>query len=150
MDLEDFLSPDRVVIDLRAANKAALLRELARRAAAELSIPADTVCAALLKREGLGSTGMGHGFAIPHTAVKDLRVPFGMLARLSQPLDFDAIDGQPVDLVFLLLLPEPSQGPQLNALASVARRFRDSSILQELRTAKDARTIYEKMVAPVA
>ncbi len=149
MDLEDFLSPDRVVIDLRAANKTALLRELARRASVELGISADTICAALQKREGLGSTGMGHGFAIPHTAVRDLRAPFGILARLEQPLDFDAIDGQPVDLVFLLLLPEASQGPQLNALASVARRFRDASILQQLRTAKDVRDVYEAMVAPV-
>jgi PTS system nitrogen regulatory IIA component len=100
---------------------------------------------ALLKREQLGSTGMGNGFAIPHACVAGVQVPFGMLARLKEPIDFEAVDEQPVDLIFLLLLPEPSQPQQLNVLASVARRLRDPKVLQSLRTAKDARAIYQRM-----
>lgn len=148
MYVQDFLSPRRVAVDLRAANKTTLIRELARRASDELKISADVISAALLKREGLGSTGMGNGFAIPHASIKEITAPFGMLVRLEHPLDFDAVDGQPVDLVFLLLVPEPSQGQQLNCLASVARHLRDPVTLQALRTAKDAPAMYQKMVEP--
>lgn len=150
MPVQDFLTPRRVMTDLRSTTKAAALRELSRRAGEELKIPVDVISAALLKREELGSTGMGHGFAIPHASVAGLQVPFGLLARLDQPIDFDAVDSHHVDLIFLLLTPEPSQSQQLNALASVARRLRDPSVLQALRTAKDARAMYQKMVESVA
>jgi PTS system nitrogen regulatory IIA component len=149
MHVQDFLLPRRVVTDLRPGNKTAVLRELSRRAAEELKVPADAISAALLKREELGSTGMGNGFAIPHAGVTGIKLPYGMLARLSEPIDFDAVDGQAVDLIFLLLLPEPSQGQQLNALASVARRLRDPIVLQALRSAKDSRLMYQKMIEPV-
>ena len=91
------------------SDKAGVLQELARRAGAALKIPAETISAALLKREQLGSTGMGDGIAIPHARVPGVKSPFGMLARLKQPVDFHAVDGQPVDLVFLLLAPASSQ-----------------------------------------
>jgi PTS system nitrogen regulatory IIA component len=138
------------VSDLRPGRKPVVLRELSRRAAEALNIPVDVISAALLKREALGSTGMGHGFAIPHASIAGITAPFGLLARLVEPIDFDAVDGAPVDLIFLLLLPEPSQGQQLNALACVARRLRDPGVLKELRGAKDAGAIYRTMVEPVA
>jgi PTS system nitrogen regulatory IIA component len=100
---------------------------------------------ALLKREQLGSTGMGSGIAIPHACLAELQQPFGMLARLKVPVDFEAVDDQPVDLVFLLLVPEPSKGHQVNVLASVARKLRHSKVREELRQAKDARVIYQLM-----
>jgi PTS system nitrogen regulatory IIA component len=130
---------------VQGIDKTAVLQELSRRAAAALNLPADTISAALLKREQLGSTGMGNGFAIPHACVPGVQAPFGMLARLKEPIGFEAVDEKPVDLVFLLLVPEPAQSQQLNVLASVARRLRDRKVLEALRTAKDARAIYQRM-----
>jgi len=145
MHLRDFLLPRHVLTDLRATDKVGLLQELSRRAGAALNIPSETVSAALLKREQLGSTGMGNGIAIPHACVAEVKEPFGMMARLKEPVDFEAVDEQPVDLIFLLLVPEPSQSRQINVLASVARKLRDPKVRQELRTAKDARAIYRLM-----
>lgn len=148
MQVQDFLSPRRVVVDFRTASKVGLLRELSRRASEELKLPADVIASALLKREDLGSTGMGNGFAIPHATMPQLKAPYGMLVRLDQPIAFDAIDGEPVDLVFLLLVPEPSQGQPLNALACVARRLRDRGVLEALRDATDAPDMYQKITEP--
>lgn len=150
MHVKDFLVTRHILTDLQATDKAGLLRELSRRAGAALNIPSEPISTALLKREGLGSTGMGNGFAIPHACIAGVSEPFGMLVRLDDPVDFEAVDDQPVDLVFLLLTPEPSQSQQLNALASVARRLRDSKALQALRTAKDARAIYQLMTEDAA
>lgn len=148
MQVQDFLSPRRVVADLRIASKVGLLRELSRRAGEELKLPADVIATALLKREELGSTGMGNGFAIPHATIAQLKSPYGTLVRLGQPIAFDAIDGEPVDLVFLLLVPEPAQGQNLNALACVARRLRDRGVLKALRTAADASAMYQSIIEP--
>ena len=145
MNIKDFLSPGDVITDLRASDKTGVLQELARRAGAALKVPFDTISAELLKREQLGSTGMGDGIAIPHARVPGVQSPFGMLARLKPPVDFEAVDGQPVDLVFLLLAPASSQAGQLNVLACVARRLRDAGTLQELRGAKDNDTLYRRM-----
>jgi len=145
MHIKDFLSPSNVVTDLRASNKTSVLQELALRAAAILKMPADTISAELLKREQLGSTGMGDGIAIPHARVAGVMAPFGLLARLKEPIDFDAVDGQPVDLVFLLLGPASPQGEQLNVLACVARKLRDPATVAELRSAKDRQALYRRM-----
>ena len=96
----------------------------------------------LLKREGLGSTGMGNGVAIPHARFHTIKKPFGIIAKLKQPIDFDAIDGQPVDIVFMLLLPTASEGEQLGALACVARKLRVADDLALLRRAKNAAELY--------
>ena len=146
MHIKDFLSPSDVITDLRAANKTSVLQELARRAAAVLKMSADTISAELLKREQLGSTGMGDGIAIPHARVAGVKSPFGMLVRLKEPVDFEAVDGQPVDLVFLLLGPAAPQGEQLNVLACVARKLRDPGTLEELRGAKDGQALYRRMI----
>ena len=142
MNIKDFLSPDSVILDLRASDKAGLLRDLAGRAAETLSISANRIATELLKREQLGSTGTGGGVAIPHARMPELKKPFGMLVRLDKPLDFSAIDGQPVDLVFVLLLPATPAGEQLTALASVARKLRDLPSTKGMRAAENRGEIY--------
>jgi nitrogen PTS system EIIA component len=143
MKVKDFLSASSVVIDLPANDKARLLSELARRAAPILGLPVDAVADELEKRDELGSTGIGGGVSIPHARLREVKKPFGMLARLKNPIEFDSIDGQPVDLVFLLLLPASSQLDQLNALAAVARKLRDGNVLHKLRSAKSGAELYE-------
>jgi nitrogen PTS system EIIA component len=142
MDIKSFLSPAQVMIDVRASDKAGLLQELARRAAAALDLAADAVASALLKREELGSTGTGGGVAIPHARLAGIDKPFGMLVRLTKAINFDSIDGVPVDIVFLLLLPAHSQGEQLNALASAARILRDPQVIRDLHRTNDAAGLY--------
>ena len=142
MKISDLLAPTDVIIDVRASNKRALLEEFAARAAASLGLPADRVTSCLLKREDLGSTGIGRGVAIPHARLSDVQRPYGMLAKLKAPVDFDAIDGQAVDLVFVLLLPAAAEHEALAALALVARTLRSPEALARLRAAKDATTLY--------
>jgi nitrogen PTS system EIIA component len=143
MKISDFLSADNVTIDVAAADKKKLLAELARKAGAIVDVIADRVLAELVKREELGSTGMGGGVAIPHARFYQVTKPFGMLVRLRRPLDFDAVDGEPVDLVFLLLLPEAAAaGDQLGALASIARKLRNTKIAAALRQARDSAEAY--------
>lgn len=146
MDIKDFLSPDHALIDIRASDKAGLLQDLSSRAALALNLAADRIAAELLKREELGTTGTGGGIALPHARMPEVTRPFGMLVRLKRPMDFDAIDNQPVDIVFLLLLPAAPEGDQFQALASVARKLRDPSSLQRLRDAADAAELYRAMV----
>jgi nitrogen PTS system EIIA component len=141
MEIKEFLLPTDTLVKARGTDKARLLQELAARAAAALNLDANLVRMALLKREDLGSTGTGGGVAIPHARIADLKKPFGTLVRLKQAIDFDAIDGEPVDIVFLLLLPAQSGDP-LNALASVARRLRDPESLRRLRGAADDAELY--------
>src|SRR5262245_57289076 len=117
MKIKDFLSAADVAVDVRAADKASLLKDLATRAAAALNLSVDMVVSEIAKRDELGSTGIGRGVAIPHARLREIKKPLGLLARLKSPIEFDAVDGQPVDLVFLLLLPASSPLDQLNALA---------------------------------
>jgi PTS system nitrogen regulatory IIA component len=146
MVISDFLSPADALVDVRASNKRRLLQELASRAAAAIELPADRICSELLKREDLGSTGTGGGIAIPHARMPEIKKPFGMLVRLKQPIAFDAIDDQPVGIVFLLLLPVASAGEQLAALAVVARKLRDARCVRRLRDATDAAGLFQAMV----
>src|SRR6266478_3374844 len=106
MKISDLLSPTDVMIDVRASNKPLLLQEFAAKAADSLGLPVDQIAPYLLKREELGSTGIGKGVAIPHVRLPELQRPHGLLAKLKQPIEFDAIDGEAVDLVFVLLLPD--------------------------------------------
>jgi len=141
MQIKEFLSPDDVLVDLRASGKDALLHDLAQLAAKAAGIDAAAATSAIDKREGLGSTGMGGGIAIPHARIAGLMKPVGVLAKLKRPIDFAAIDGNPVDLVFLLLLPL-SQGGELTALAAVARKLRDAATAARLRGAADRAEVY--------
>ena len=147
MDINEFLSPANALVDVKVSDKARLLQELAHRAAATLNLPAAQILRELLKREELGSTGTGGGIAIPHARIPSLNKPFGVLVRVKKPIDFDAIDGQPVDVLFLLLLPVTSDKEQLSALASVARVLRNSESVSNLRRSRDSEGLFRAMVA---
>ena len=146
MKISDLLSAKDVMIDVRASNKRQLLQELAAEAATSLNLRVDQIAPQLLKREELGSTGVGGGLAIPHARLPDLRRPYGMLAKLKPPIEFDAIDGQEVDIVFALLLPANAENGQLGALALVARALRASETLGRLRSTSDVSELYWAMV----
>jgi PTS system nitrogen regulatory IIA component len=147
MDIKDFLSPAEVLVDFPAQDKSHLLSDLSARAASLLKLDANIVSREILKREELGSTGIGEGIAIPHARMAHLEGPFGILARLKRPIDFDAIDSQPIDIVFFLLLPGTSQGNQLHALAAVARKLRDKKTLHALRSANSNSALYGAVVS---
>jgi PTS system nitrogen regulatory IIA component len=142
MDIKNFLSPAAAVIDVRASDKAGLLQDLANRVAPPLKSPSSIVAAALLKREEFGSTGTGNGVAIPHARISIVQRPLGYLVRLDKAIEFDAIDGRPVDLVFVLLLPGDPKGEHLNALACVARKLRVAETLARLRSAENDTEFY--------
>ena len=146
MKISDFLSAADVAVEVRTSDKRQLIHDLARRAAAALDLPADDIASALLKREDLGSTGVGGGVAVPHARLAAVTRPFGTLVKLKQPIEFDAIDGQPVDLVFVLLLPSTVEGGQLGALASIARKLRASEDLVQCRRAKSAAELYAAVI----
>ena len=147
MEIREFLSPVNALVDIRASDKADILRTLVARAANVLGLPAEEILSAILKREQLGSTGTGDGIAIPHARLAGLSKPFGLLARLSNGIDFDAIDGRPVDLIFLLLLPAAADKEQLSALASVARTLRNPKSTRSLRGASTGEDLYRAMTA---
>jgi nitrogen PTS system EIIA component len=106
MKISDFLSPTDVALDVRESDKARLLQQLSSQAAAKVGLSANEVCTQIIKREELGSTGVGNGVALPHARLQGLTTPFGVFARLRHGIDFEAIDSQPVNIVFLLLLPD--------------------------------------------
>jgi len=147
MKISDFLSASDVTTDVAASDKHELLAELAHQAGAALDLPPEPILAELLKREELGSTGMGGGVAIPHARFHQVKKPFGMLARLRKPIDFDAVDGNPVDTVFLLLLPDAPAGERLGALACIARKLRNPATIAVLRRARDSAEIYRTLNA---
>jgi nitrogen PTS system EIIA component len=142
MEITAFLSPTEVIVNANAPDKIRLLADLCRRAASALKLDPAPIQADILKRENLGSTGMGGRVAIPHTRLVELKKPFGVLATLRSPIDFDAIDHQPVDIVFLLLLPASAAGEQLNALALVARKLRDADVVRNIHRASDATGLF--------
>ena len=148
MDLADLIEPDRVIFAARASNKQQLLQDLAARAATLLNLDARVIFDALQAREGLGSTGLGNGFALPHARVEGLKRLFGMFIRLNRPIYFDSIDGKPVDLVFLLLIPAAAGSEHLGALAAVSRHLRDQEFTAELRKASSAAALCKLLCTP--
>jgi PTS system nitrogen regulatory IIA component len=147
MQIQDFLKEEGVEIDFRAADKGSLLKALAARAGSALKLPPDAIADALEKRDDLGSTGIGSGVCIPHARFREISKPFGLFVRLRHPISYGAIDGEPVDLAFLLLLPASSQLDQLNALAAVARKLRCPDTLERLREAKSQSEFYGAITA---
>jgi PTS system nitrogen regulatory IIA component len=143
MDIREFLSPNNAIADVRVSDKMALLKELCGRAAAALNLETSVLLTAMLKREELGSTGVGGGIAIPHARIQGVQKPFGIFARLAKPLDYNAVDNRPVDLVFMLLLPSTPAGEQLNALASVARKLRDQTLVARIRKTPNSASLYQ-------
>ncbi|MCC7049595.1 MAG: PTS IIA-like nitrogen regulatory protein PtsN [Alphaproteobacteria bacterium] len=142
MDISDLLTPDRVIAHLKAATKKQALQELARRAAAFTGVHERQILEVLLEREKLGTTGVGHGIAIPHGKLGSVDRLYGMFARLDAPIDFDSIDEQPVDLIFLLLAPESAGADHLKALARVSRLLRDRSFCEKLRGSSSSDALY--------
>lgn len=142
MDLSDLIRPDSVLPAMKANSKRQAIQELAAKGAALTGIDERTIFDALLQREKLGSTGVGGGIAIPHSKLKGIDRIHGAFARLSRPIDFEALDDQPVDLLFLLLAPENAGADHLKALARIARIMREPGVAGRLRAATDPAALY--------
>ena len=150
MHLADLIGPEAVIASLKVKTKKQLLQELSARAARLTGLEERYIFDTLLQRERLGSTGLGQGIAIPHGKFAGLKRITGICARLAEPVDFEAVDGQPVDIVFLLLAPEGAGADHLKALARVARLLRDSEVARKLRESRDAQAIYAVLALPSA
>lgn len=148
MHIADLLTPARVIVDVRVTSKKRLLDQLAalldERASPETE---RAIFDSLVKRERLGSTGLAHGVAIPHGRSPSIQRAAGAFVRLAEPIDFNAVDGKPVDLVFALVVPEHFTDQHLMFLAELAEKFSDGAILASLRAAKDATQAYEILSA---
>lgn len=142
MEIWDLITPERVMAKPRVATKRQVLQELARRAASLLGEDEHKIFETLLEREQLGTTGIGGGTAVPHGRLPNLTQSFGLFARLEKPVDFEAIDSQPVDLVFLLLTPADAGANHLKALARISRLMRDRAMCAKLRGTESADAIY--------
>ena len=150
MPLVDLVAPSAIIPALKVNGKKQALQEIAAKAAELTGQSERAILEILLQREKLGSTGVGQGVAIPHGKLPKLGKVFGLFARLDRPVDFDALDGQPVDLVFLLLAPEGAGADHLKALARVARLLRDPDVAGKLRHSRDAAAIYAVLAMPSA
>nr|WP_319385668.1 PTS IIA-like nitrogen regulatory protein PtsN [uncultured Roseibium sp.] len=150
MDLSDLLGKDAVIAGLKAKSKKQAIQELSSRAAELTGLSEREIFDTLLQRERLGSTGVGHGIAIPHGKLTRLDRLVGLFAKLEKPVDFDSLDDEPVDLVFLLLAPESAGADHLKALARIARQLRDGSVTQGVRASADAAEIYDFLIQPIA
>ena len=142
MDLTDLIEVPAILPALKAQTKKQLLQLLAERAATETGLPEREIFDTVLQRERLGSTGVGNGIAIPHGKMAGVKRITGVFARLENPVDFDALDDQPVDLVFLLLAPEGAGADHLKALSRIARVLRDGDTVAKIRGATDAAAIH--------
>lgn len=136
MQLADFLDCDAIKTALPGGNKRSLMKQLAELAAQRIGVGSAVILAGLNEREQLGSTGFGQGVAIPHAKIEGLGQIYGLFARLAEPVDYKAIDGRPVDLVFLLLSPPDVGAEHLKALAAISRVTRDAANLERLRGAR--------------
>jgi PTS system nitrogen regulatory IIA component len=154
MDLGDLLTKDGIVLSLKATTKKQVLQELAQRASKLTGLGQRDIFDTLLQRERLGSTGLGRGIAIPHVKLRQLKAIVCLFARLETPVEFEALDDEPVDLVFVLLAPEHAGGDHLKALARVSRLVREPKAIQRLRRAKDKAALLtiltEKAASPHA
>ena len=150
MPLTDLVAPNAIVPALKVNNKKQAIQDLAARAAVLSGQNERAILEILLQREKLGSTAVGSGVAIPHGKLPKLGRLFGLFARLERPIDFEALDGQPVDLIFLLLAPEASGADHLKALARVARLLRDPEVAHKLRESRDADALYAVLAMPSA
>jgi nitrogen PTS system EIIA component len=142
MPLTDLIAPDSVIPALKVTSKKQAIQVLAAKAAVLSGQSERAIAEILLQREKLGSTGVGNGIAIPHGKLPKLNKLFGLFARLERPVDFESLDGQPVDLIFLLLAPETAGADHLKALARVARLLRDPDVVNKLRESHDAAALY--------
>lgn len=142
MELADLIEPQDVLVDYTATAKAGLLHALSGLASERTGIDADTILGLLINRERLGSTGIGNGVAIPHANVPGLNAPLTFLVRLKRPVDFEAIDDMPVDIVFLALSPAHKGSSHLNLLACIARSARSDMWLRTVRQASSSAALH--------
>lgn len=142
MSLNDLIQADAVLPALKVSTKKQALQEISERAAQVSGLSAREIFDALLQRERLGSTGVGAGVAIPHGKLPRADRIFGMFARLERPIDYDSLDGEPVDLIFLLIAPESAGADHLKALSRIARALRDPGLTARLRATRDASGLY--------
>ena len=147
MQLSEFLDFDSIKPALPAGNKRALLQQLTQLAGQQLSLDSAAILASIVQRERLGSTGFGHGVAIPHGKVDGLPGIYGLFVRLAEPVDYKAIDGQAVDLVFLLLSPPDAGAEHLKALAAISRVIRHEPTLEKMRGARSRDALAAVLIA---
>ncbi|MCB2100296.1 MAG: PTS IIA-like nitrogen regulatory protein PtsN [Rhodobacterales bacterium] len=150
MEIVDLLTQDAVVPSLKVTSKKQALQDLARRAATVTGLHERAIFDVLMERERLGTTGVGNGIAIPHGKLNSLDRLHGLFARLEKPIDFDSIDEQPVDLIFLLLAPESAGADHLKALARVSRLLRDKSVCEKLRGTDGGESLYALLTESAA
>jgi PTS system nitrogen regulatory IIA component len=150
MELADILAERAVLCCTGVVTKHQLFEELAERAAEITGHDAAEICEAIVNREALGSTGLGNGIAIPHGKIAGLKGVTALVARLDQPIDFDAVDDLPVDIVVMLLAPTGAGADHLKALSRVARQLRTESVVEELRAASDPAQLRAIFTAPIA
>ena len=150
MQLSDLVSTDGVIASLKAGSKKQALQELSELAAELTEVSSREIFETLLQRERLGSTGVGQGIAIPHGKISSLDRLYGVFARLDSPIEFDSMDDQPVDLIFLLLAPEHAGADHLKALARVSRLLRDPSVVDKLRASNETSVLYSVLTEPAA
>ncbi len=150
MQLGDLVARKAVVASLQASNKKQVLQDLAGKAGLLTGLDPREIYDAMQQRERLGSTGFGSGAAIPHVKLRSLERTVCLFARLQTPIDFDALDGEPVDLIFLLLSPEHASGDHLKTLARISRLVREPAIIERLRSARDAGAIHAVLTADTA
>lgn len=146
MDLGELLDPGAITLKVHASSKRQALSIVAEIAARTLDMPAAEIAAKLMARERLGSTGVGHGVAVPHARLKDLERMHGVFVRLEAPVDFGAVDEQPVDLIFALLAPADHPAEHLRALAKVSRALRQADLREHLRQAHSADAVRALLV----
>ncbi len=150
MHIGHLISPEAVFPSLKVKTKKQLLQELSGRTARLTGLSERDIFDVLWQRERLSSTGLGHGVAIPHAKLPGVRRIVGVFARLAEPVDFDAVDGEKVDLVFLLLAPEGAGADHLKALAGVSRLLRDGQSIEKLRASRDAAALYAVLTEQAA
>ena len=146
MDLGELLDPSAIAPKVRASSKRQTLSVVAEIAARTLDVPAAEILSKLMARERLGSTGVGHGVAVPHARLKGLERMHGVFVRLDEPVDFAAVDEQPVDLIFALLAPADHPAEHLRALAKVSRVLRQSDLREQLRQARSSDAVRALLV----
>ena len=150
MEIDDLITPEGVVASLRVTSKKQALQELSKRAAELTAQQERAIFEVLVERERLGTTGVGNGIAIPHGKLAGLDRLYGLFARLQTPIEFDAIDDQPVDLIFLLMAPETAGADHLKALARVSRLLRDRSVCDKIRGSENPEAIYALLTESAA
>ena len=150
MKISDILDARAVLPQLSATNKKQTLQSIAQHFAMLVAIDQRIIFETLLTREKLGSTGLGQGFAIPHGRISGLKQVTGLFAKLAQPIDYDAVDGKSVDLVFALLSPDHAGADHLTALAKISRVMRSPAAVSKLRATNTAEGLYAVLTEPIA